>query len=164
MFTRIQSLRDIRRAHELWKSLTQRQRMLSRPQSRRRAKPGEKGEGKYYRIVVRPKTQFTTFRYHDVGRKGHIQRLAARRSSGSWDTQAWLISKDDAHVEGNRLVPDTIGARKLLNTLGSKPRKLKGDVFEAKDRRNIPEREKPTRAQQRAYSRNIRRAQAVRRL
>ncbi|HEX9089958.1 MAG TPA: hypothetical protein VF831_00635, partial [Anaerolineales bacterium] len=131
-------------------------------EGRKRAKPGTKGEGDYYRIVVRDKGEFTTFRYHDVGDKGHIQRLTGKRSSGSWDTQAWLISKDDAHLDGDQLVPDTADARKLLDTLGSKPKHVKGDVFEAKDRPNVPERAKPTAAQQKARLANIKKAQQAR--
>ena len=153
---------NIKKAQQKWQGMTPRQHSLAQPESRMRAKPGTKGEGDYYRIVVRDKSEFTTFRYHDVGDKGHIQRLAGKRSSGSWDTQSWLISKDDAHLDGDQLVPDTADARKLLATLGSKPRHVKGDVFEAKDRPNIPERAKPTAAQQRARMANIKKAQAAR--
>ena len=53
-------------------------------------------------------------------------------------------------------------ARELFAKLGSEPRHVKGDVFEAKDRPNVPEREKPTAAQQRARSTNIKKAQAAR--
>jgi len=112
--------------------------------------------------VVRPKEEFTTFRYHDVGEKGHILRLAGKRSSGSWDTQAWLISKDDAHVEDDSLVADTDGAREVIEALGSKPRHVKGDVFEARDRPNVPESKKPTEAQRRARAENIKKAQQAR--
>ncbi len=91
---------NIKKAQQRWQGMTSRQRALAQPEGRKRAKPGTKGEGDYYRIVVRPKEEFTTFRYHDVGDKGHIIRLAGKRSSGSWDTQAWLISKGDAHVIG----------------------------------------------------------------
>jgi len=153
---------NIKKAQQKWQGMTPRQHSLAQPEGRMRAKPGTKGEGDYYRIVVRDKDEFTTFRYHDVGDKGHIQRLAGKRSSGSWDTQSWLISKDDAHLDGDQLVPDTADARKLLATLGSKPRHVKGDVFEAKDRPNIPERAKPTAAQQRARMANIKKAQAAR--
>ncbi len=55
------------------------------------AKLGTKGKGEYYRIIVRPKKEFITFRHPDVGRKGHIQRLSGKRRSRLWDTQAWLI-------------------------------------------------------------------------
>jgi len=133
------------------------------PKRRRRAKPGTKGEGDYFRITVRPKEEFTTFRYQDVGEKGHILRLAGKRSSGSWDTQVWLIGKDDAHIEGETLVADTEDARNLIGTLGSKPRHIKEDVFEAKDRPNVPESKKPTEAQQRARLENIKKAQQARR-
>ncbi len=128
----------------------------------RRAKPGSQGEGDYYRIVVRDKEEFTTFRYHDVGDKGHILRLAGKRSSGSWDTQTWLISKEDAHLSGETLVPDTEDAKQLVATLGSQPVHVTGDIFKAKDRVDIPERAKPTEAQQRARSENIKKAQAAR--
>ena len=171
------------------------ERALAQPEGRKRAKPGTKGEGDYFRIVVRSKEQFTTFRYHDVGEKGHILRLAGKRSSGPWDTQAWLINKDDAHIEGDTLVGDTddarrviegdtlvadtddarrviegdtlVGdtddARRVIEALGSKPKHVKGDVFEAKDRPNVPESEKPTEAQQRARLANITKAQQARR-
>jgi hypothetical protein len=144
-------------------AMTPRKRMVAQPEGKKRAKPGTKGEGEYFRIAVRSKEQFTTFRYHDVGEKGHILRLAGKRSSGSWDTQVWLISKDDAHIEGDTLVADTDDARSLIEALGSKPKHVKGDVFEAKDRPNVPESEKPTEAQQRARLENIKKARQVRR-
>jgi hypothetical protein len=74
-----------------------------------------------------------------------------------------LISKDDGHLEGGKLIPDTAEARDVLAKLGSKPRHVKGDIFEAKPRPNVPEREKPTPAQQRARHANIKKAQAARR-
>jgi hypothetical protein len=112
--------------------------------------------------VVRPKEQFVTFRNHDVGQAGHLQRLSGQRSSGSWSTQAWLISKDDAHIEGERLVADSRDAKSLLRKLGSKPVHEKGDVFRAQDRPNVPEKAKPTAAQKRARNANIKKAQAAR--
>ena len=130
---------------------------------RTRKKPGTTGKGNYYHIDVRPKGEFTTFRTQDVGDPGHLQRVAGRRSSGSWSTAAWLISKEDAHVEGGRLVGDTKEARDLLKELGSPPAHLTGDRFEAKDRRNVPERAKPTAAQTRARRQNIEKAQSTRR-
>jgi len=140
---------NIKKAQRRWQEMTPRERALAQPEGRKRAKPGTKGEGDYFRIVVRSKEEFTTFRYHDVGEKGHILRLAGKRSSGSWDTQVWLISKDDA--------------RKVIEALGSKPQHVKGDVFEAKDRPNVPESKKPTEAQQRARLENIKKAQQARR-
>src|SRR5512135_3777432 len=103
--------KNIKKAQQRWQEMTPRQHSLAQPEGRMRAKPGTKGEGDYYRIVVRPKEEFSTFRYHDIGQKGHLQRLAGKRSSGSWDTQAWLISKEDAHLSGDTLVPDTNEAR-----------------------------------------------------
>jgi len=102
------------------------ERAKAQPEWRKRKKPGTKGEGDYFRIVVRPKEEFATFRYHDVGKPGGIQRLAGKRQSGSWDTQAWLIGKDEAHVENGKLIPDTDEARKVLEQLGSTPEHSEG--------------------------------------
>src|SRR5438445_459703 len=154
--------RNIRKAQAAWRSMSHEQHARAQPEGRGRKKPGTTGEGEYYRITVRPKEQFVTFRTQDVGGPGHIQRVGGKRGSGSWDTQAWLISKHDAHVEGGKLVPDTEEAKEVLAELGSQPRHVEGDVFEAKPRPNVPEREKPTPAQRRARSANIKKAQAAR--
>ncbi len=153
---------NIKKAQQRWKEMSPRQRASAQPEGKLRAKPGTQGGGDYFRIEVRPKEEFSTFRYHDIGQKGHLQRLAGKRSTGSWDTQAWLISKGDAHLSGSTLVPDSQDARDLLDKLGSKPRHLKGDIFEAKDRPNVPERSKPTPAQQSARMENIKKAQQAR--
>src|SRR5262245_54023174 len=153
---------NIRKAQAAWKSMSRRQHSRAQPEGRSRQKPGTVGEGDYYHIAVRPKNQFVTFRTQDVGDPGHIQRVAGKRSSGSWDTVKWLVSKEDAHMEGGRLVPDTADARKLLEDLGSKPVHVKGDMFKAKPRPNVPERAKPTPAQRRARSANIKKVQAAR--
>jgi hypothetical protein len=96
-----------------------------------------------------------------VGEPGHIQRLAGKRSSGSWNDQAWLISKQDAHVENVKLVGDTDEGRDILDTYGP-VRHIEGDIFEGHPRKNVPESEKPTPAQQKAQRENIRKAQAAR--
>jgi hypothetical protein len=144
------------------RSVKKRQSTLKTRAPRSRAKPGTQGTGEYYRIEVRPKTRFASFRTQDVGGPGHIQRLAGKRASGTWATQAWLISKEDAHISGTRLIGDTTDAKELLKKLGSTPEHLKGDVFQAKDQPDVPEVSKPTTAQQRAQTRNIRKAQTVR--
>ncbi|SRR6266545_1430430 len=154
--------RNIKKAQAAWKAMSHTEHARSQPQGRGRQKPGTKGEGEYYRIEVRPKSEFVTFRTQDVGGPGHVERLAGKRQSGSWDTHAWLVSKQDAHIDGDKLVPDTEDARNLLAKLGSEPRHVKGDVFEARDRPNVPESEKPTAAQQRARRENIKKAQAAR--
>ncbi len=104
------------------------------------------GDGSYFRIAVRSKDEFVTFRTQDVGMRGHIQRVAGKRPSGSWDAQTWLISKHDAHVTDGRLVPETAGAQKVLEQLGSKPRHVSADRFVARPRQDIPEYAKPPRA------------------
>lgn len=159
---RLAARRNVKQAQARWRSMSSRQRSLAQPEGRRRKRPGA-GGGRYYRVEVRPKSEFVSFRTQDVGRKGHIQRIAGRRSSGSWATVTWLIAKEDAHVDGGRLVPDTSAARQLIDQLGSRPVRTQGDRFRASDRPNVPERKKPTAAQRRARSANIRKAQAARR-
>ena len=128
----------------------------------RRAEPGSSGQGNYYHVEVRPDQDFVTYRTQDVGDPGHLQRVAGKRETGSWATVKWLIDKNDAHVEGDSLVGDTQEAKDLIKKLRTKPRHKKGDVFEALPRRNVPERSKPTAAQKRARSQNIKKAQSAR--
>lgn len=164
MATRKQAAREnIKKAQETWQSMSPRARARAQPEGRAREKPGEIGEGDWYRIVVRPKEEFTTFRYHDVGEKGgDVMRLAGKRQSGSWDTQAWLINKQSAHIENEELIPDADYAREVIEALSSVPKHVKGDIFVAKDRPDVPEREKPTGTQQRARMENIEKAQQAR--
>jgi len=64
-----------------------------------------------------------------VGKPGGIQRLAGKRSTGSWADQAWLISKEDAHLENGILVPDTSDARDILKVIGP-AKHVRGDVIQ----------------------------------
>jgi hypothetical protein len=134
----------------------------STSQVTRRQKPGSGGSGKYYHIEVRDGSDFETFRTQDVGGPGHLQRVAGKRAGGGWSTVKWLVSKDDAHVEDDKLVGDTKDVRDMLKKLRTKPVRIRGDRFESKPRRNVPERSKPTAAQQRARRQNIKKAQSAR--
>src|SRR5215510_15270513 len=147
--------KNIKKAQTAWQGMSSREPSRAQPEGRGRAKPGTTGKGDYYHIEVRPKKEFSAFRTQDVGEKGGIQRVAGKRGSGSWDTQKWLIGKDEAHLEGDRLVPDTKEARAVLKTLGSKPEHIRGDRFKAAPRENAPEHKKPTPAQKRARLANI---------
>ncbi len=104
----------------------------AQPKTRQRANPGSSGKGNFYRIIVRPKEEFISFRTQDIGKDGHIERVACSRITGTWDTQAWLISKEDAHLWGDRLIADSDDAQELLDTLESKPQHLKADIFKVK--------------------------------
>lgn len=155
--------RNIKKAQRKWKNMTKRQHSLAQPQGRRRMLPGTTGKGKFYRIEVRSKGEFVTFRNQDVGKKGGLERLAGRRSSGSWDTVSWLVSKKVAHVGKNgELMIDDPKARTALKQIQGPIIHVKGDVFKAHPRRNIPESAKPTPAMRRAEMRNIKRAQKAR--
>lgn len=125
-----------------------------------RKAPGTGGQGEYYHVEVRRGDDFVTFRTQDVGDPGHVQRVAGKRATGSWATVKWLIGKEDAHVSGDSLIGDTKDAKDVLKQLGSKPIHKEGDLFEAKPRRNVAEKTKPTAAQKKARSQNIKKAQA----
>jgi hypothetical protein len=152
---------NIKKAQDAWHNMTPRQRTLAQPQGRGRAKVGTKGEGQYYRIEVRPKREFTTFRYHDVGEPGLILRLAGKRSSGSWDDHAWLVDKEIAKLDGKRLVSDIDEVKEVLEMIGPVEH-VKGDVFKGHPRENVPEASKPTLKQRKAQTANIKKAQAAR--
>lgn len=154
---------NIKKAQKAWQDMTSRQRSIRQPEGRSRKKPGTGKNARYYRIIVRPKSEFITFRTHDVGRTGHTLRIAGKRSSGSWATHSWLISKKDAYVENKCLKTDVSKIKKVLQNLRGPIKKSKGDVFTAKPRKNIPEKDKPTKKQQRARQKNIKKAQKVRR-
>ena len=126
-----------------------------------RRSPGSGGQGEYYHVEVRPGEDFVTFRTQDVGDPGHIQRVAGKRETGSWATVKWLIDKNDAHMEGDTLVGDTSEAKDVIKRLGSKVTHKGGDRFEAKPRRNVAEKTKPTAAQKKARSQNIKKAQTA---
>jgi hypothetical protein len=154
--------KNIRKAQAKNERMSSGQRSRSQPEGRARQKPGSGGQGKYYHVEVREGTDFETFRTQDVGDPGHLQRVSGKRPSGSWTTVKWLIGKEDAHVEDGKLVGDTQDAKDLLKKLRSKPVQIRGDRFEAKPRRNVPEKSKPTAAQTRARHQNIKKAQAAR--
>ncbi len=127
-----------------------------------RAVLGSTGKGRFYRVVVRDKNDFVMFRNHDVGKKGHVERLAGKRANGRWATVAWLVDKKEAHVEKGFLVGNNDDVRSVLKKLRRKPKHLKGDIFEAGPRVNVPEKDKPTAAMKRAQSKNIKKAQVAR--
>lgn len=153
--------KNIMKAQDAWHNMTPRQRALAQPQGRGRARVGSKGEGQYYRIEVRPKSEFTTFRYHDVGEPGLILRLAGKRSSGSWDDHAWLVDKDMAKLEGGKLASSNSEVKEILEMIGPIEH-LKGDIFKGHPRENVLEASKPTLKQRRARKTNIKKAQAAR--
>ena len=141
---------------------TTKKKSTSKPQGSRRQKPGSGGQGNYYHIEVRDGGDFETFRTQDVGDPGHLQRVSGKRASGSWATVKWLIGKEDAHVEDGKLIGDTKDAKDLLKKLRTRPVKIRGYRFEAKPRRNVTERSKPTAAQTRARRHNVKKAQSAR--
>lgn len=158
---RVAAKKNIKKAQAKWKSMTKKEHAAAQPEGRARKRPGA-GGGEFYRVVVRPKSQFKTFRTHDVGKKGHVERLAGQRANGSWDTQAWLISKKEANVVNKILVGKSKDVKDVLAKLESKPKQFKEDIFKAKPRKNVLEKEKPTLAMKKAQKKNIKKAQVAR--
>jgi len=154
--------KNIKKAQAKWKGMTKRQHSLAQPEGRARKLPGTTGKGKFYRIEIRPKGQFVSFRNQDVGKKGGLERLAGRRSSGSWDTVSWLVSKKDAHVKSGHLMITDAKARTVLKSIRGHIVHVKGDVFKAHPRKNVAESAKPTPAMRRAQKKNIKKAQKSR--
>ncbi len=153
---------NIKKAQDKWQSMSHEERAEAQPGGEDRAEPGSTGEGDYFRIVIRDKDQFKTFRNQDVGEKGGVQRLAGQRPDGSWDTQAWLIEKKMAEMKDETLVTDDSDVQEILDTYGPVSH-VEGDIFEGNPRRDVPESEKPTEAQQQARQENIKKAQEARR-
>ena len=154
--------KNIKKARAKRQNMSSADNARSQPQGRGRQKPGSGGKGNYYHVEVREGGEFETFRTQDVGDPGHLQRVSGKRASGSWATVKWLIGKEDAHVEDGTLVGDTKDAKDLIKKLRSRPVQINGDRFQARSRRNVPERSKPTAAQTRARRQNIKQAQTVR--
>ena len=127
----------------------------------RRKAPGSTGKGKFYRIELRPKGEFKSFRVQDVGKKGGLERLAGRRTSGSWDTVTWLIGKDKAEVRNGHLKITGKREQSVLKQIKGPIVHVKADIFRAHPR-NVPESKKPTPAMRRAQKTNIKKAQAAR--
>ena len=136
-----------------------------KPQTKKRARkaPGSSGRGDYYHVEVLPGEDFVTFQTQDVGRRGHIQRVAGKRSSGYWTTVKWLIGKEDAHIQDEKLVPDTRAAKDVINQLGSPPVRLVGDRFKAKPKPHGSESIKPTFTEGRTRRESVKKTQPGRR-
>ena len=130
--------RNIKKAQDALRKMSRTGRMRTLPHGSGSKTPGIYDERKFFRIGVRPRSDFVTFRIQDVGEPGGIERLAGKRASGSWDTVSWLVNKDFAHIEGDQLVADHSEAKELFDTLGSLPKHVKGNLFIAKDRPNVP--------------------------
>jgi hypothetical protein len=95
-------------------------------------------DDKYFKIVVRQRSEFKTYEVKKDFIGEGVMRVAGKRMSGLWDTQAWLISQREAHIENRRLVPDTQFARYVVRSLASEPRWVKSNIFRARDRFKIP--------------------------
>lgn len=74
--------RNIRKAQRGWPNPSSR--AQAQPASRRRAKPGARGGGRFFRIEMAPGRRFIPFRYHDVGKKGGVERVSGQRPDRTW--------------------------------------------------------------------------------
>lgn len=83
----------------------------------------------YFRIITRPRKQFVAFRTLDAGEPSSVQRLTGHRPTSARTNQTWLLSKEMAHVEKGRIIPDTLEAAELLATFGREPIHQSDDLF-----------------------------------
>lgn len=122
---------NIRKAQLKWQSMSPAERSRSNPEGRRRVKAGRNGKGDHYHIEVRDKFYFELFRTHDVG--NDIQRVDGRQADGRWMTLKWLVPKSQARINDGQLVGTTDAAKHILSQLEPQPRRIKGDIFHAKN-------------------------------
>ena len=67
----IQAAREnIKKAQKTWRNMSKSERARSQPEGAQRKAPGRGSDGDYYHVAVRNKSQFKTFRTHDVGDPG----------------------------------------------------------------------------------------------
>jgi hypothetical protein len=71
--------KNIKKAQKAGKEMSSSRDSPAQPKGSRRKKPGTTGEGEFYRIEVRPKEEFVTFRNQDVGEPGGIETRARPR-------------------------------------------------------------------------------------
>jgi hypothetical protein len=50
---------------------------------------------RYLRVRINPPSKYIKFRTHDIGAKGHSKRIAGMTKEGEWETQAFLINRED---------------------------------------------------------------------
>ena len=110
-----------------------------------------KNQGGFYYIEVRPITLYKSFRtLGNAGEKSGIECVVGQRADGVWDTVKWLIGKELAHVENDRLVADHEDAQNLFDRLRSEPKRIEGNRFEAKERDAGRRKNQPTEARKNA--------------
>lgn len=106
-----------------------------------RKKPGSTGEGDYFHIELVPSKEFVLFKTRDVGRKGHSQMVVGQKEDGSWATQKWLISKEDAFISDHgNLMSEDPKVSKILNSFKGQICHTEGDIFMVRAHRGIKKR------------------------
>lgn len=84
----------------------------------------------YFRIIIRPRKQFVAFHTLETREPSSVQRLAGHRPASVRANQTWLLSKEIAHVEKGRIIPDTSEAVELLAAFAHEPVHQRDDLFE----------------------------------
>lgn len=73
----------------------------------------------FYLIIVRPKAEFVAFRFCGCGHSNRNHQLEGQTGQGNWNTQAWYISKNEAHIDEEKLVGDSEEAKSIISSLKS---------------------------------------------
>jgi hypothetical protein len=90
------------------------------------------GRRSYFRINLRPADRYVGFRSETLGPPGHIIRIFGKSPGRGWEVQAWLISKNDAHIQDGMLAPRTESARMVLRGIVDGIHQTGVDLFEVK--------------------------------
>ncbi len=151
---------NVEKTQVSWRSKLAQTHARSQPEGKERAKPGSTEKEEYYHVEIRPREEFTRFRTY-VNEKTGIQRVAGRHKTGIWDDQEWLISKEKAHIENERLIPDSEEARDFFKALGSKPVHVMADRFKVNPEHDLPETTKRNLTKKSARRKNISQAPAA---
>jgi hypothetical protein len=121
----------VKQAQKIWRNMTSDQHNTTPEGQGRTSQSEHESAGSFFRITVRPKEQYVSFRNYNVDGSSGLIRVAGRKRSGTWDTHAWLLSKDSAHQEDDYLLAETEEARNLFSGFSDYPTRVAGDEYEA---------------------------------
>ena len=97
------------------------------------------GNGQYYHVEVRPKTEFSAFYTEDVGRRKHSMLvLGKQKKDDKWATHKWLISKGDAYIsDRGELKSEDHRIQQILDYVDGNLVHKERDTFYIRPHRNI---------------------------
>lgn len=86
-------------------------------------------EGEYFRIIVRPRKKFLTFKSEPISSDGMLQQIHGQLPDKRWSTYAWLVNKQGAKAQEKTLVATTTSVTHLFRALNKKIIHVKDDTY-----------------------------------